>query len=261
MRVVILDCQKDNDDTEQYTVRGWEVAKHHYDVVNDVDIVCHLWTALSLDWLYQHHVKTIVCRDFDEPDNILPMSSLKIPVKLVDGWGDDARKAYHLKHILSTGEKNVALVGPNPTWPGVVQALAEQSVTATVFNTTKEFEDADISQIKLFDFHLGKKEFPRYWLDNLFVSMPLGSTIISTTRGALYSANGLEDAYDSGHIQHAILDWLWQERQLRGNDWITNTKHTSYRSPITRQQLTRRTIEVIEEAISELSTTEQTAHV
>jgi phosphoglycerate dehydrogenase-like enzyme len=100
--------------------------------------------------------------------------------------------------------------------------------------------------------HLGKEDFPRYWLDQYLPYFKQRALYISTTRGPLYHATALNTAVRKNEIT-AVLDWAWEEDKLIEHERIIHTGHSSYRSEHSGIELAQEVIRSVEVMRKELS--------
>lgn len=247
MRVVILDAIETNEDLNAYRELGYEIYSHHYKVKGDADIVSNLWSYLPVKWFQDHNVSAVACRDFDEPDNVLPTEDLEkfgIELALVDDWGHERRVEYHLSHIAhkSPSDGAVLLVSGGVTFDLLEDVLKTKGYTVYRSEPVHMAAASLIKECSTVDCHIGKRELPRFFLDGLLPHMRHGTTVISTTRGPLYRAEVFRKALDLGIVDKAILDWQWGKLSHPN---LVDTKHTSYKSPLSRKQLTEVTIDAV----------------
>lgn len=261
--VGILDTKVGNyylEDVEEYEKRGFKIlnAKMIDNMKEDFDVIAVMWTRINEKRIKNLNPKVLVIKDSDEPENVTDVDMLRsmdIPYELIDLWGISTRVAWNIEHIKTySNGKTVTIIADSPTHVELTKSL--QELGYKVFypllpkkNQMHEFTQA-LAESDCVITHLGKDEYPRFWLDNLFAYFKEGTTLISTTRGPLYSARWLKWALDTNHVKTAVLDWIWDKENLLPNEKIIFTNHISYQSDQSRKELTNVVLQSIENAVA-----------
>lgn len=265
LSVGILDTKVNGqaiDDIDLYRERGYQIINSgHLDKGGKhFDIVATTWTRLNEKRIKRAGIKGIVVKDNDEPDNVVSVDDLRrlgVPYGLIGLWGINTRVRWNMgvidqyaggvkgKHILMVAntpshdhleikmyEKGAARVN----YPYVPNSIAGKEETSMALM----FLNSDIVIV-----HLGKEDFPRYWLDQYMPQFKKGALFISTTRGPLYTAKALNAAVSKKGVT-AVLDWAWQGAKLIEHDRIVHTGHSSYRSEESGRELSEEVITAVE---------------
>jgi D-isomer specific 2-hydroxyacid dehydrogenase, NAD binding domain len=267
MNIGILDCKVGStfiEEVERYRERG-------YDVINagaldtprkNYDILASTWTQLSARRLGNVCCRAVVVKDNDEPFNVIhqkTVEQLKIPVQLINNWGISTRVAWNLEQIARYAPdlKNILIIADTPSH----DAIAKEFSSDDVFCEKCPVKDGQLTRRTLLEYdvvivHLSKNDFSKQWFDQFLKQGIAQRLLISTTRGALFSAAAMNVAVMNGTPQTAVLDWVWQRdglaNHLISDNRIVLTNHTSYQSPQSRRELTDVTIEAVEKLKAQL---------
>lgn len=261
-----LDCKVDGGYIElvdQYKERGWHIINSaHLDrPTQNFDILVTTWTQLNRKRLEAVQCRAVVIRDNDEPDNVLDVNVVKemgIPYYLIDNWGIQTRVAWNQKQIelYKPDVQVITIIGNTPSHDAMATQWRTMQTTVHYPNMPKTLNLntllGQLAQSDVVIAHLGKKDFPKFWLDPIFSSFPVDTLFISTTRGALYSANKMNYQVQERRMT-AVLDWAWEEEKLTPHPNLHLTHHQSYKSEQARAELTAVTTKSIEHAIKQLA--------
>jgi len=254
-----------------------EVGRYHalgFETINSADldrptdhfdILVSTWTRLNAKRLKAVGCKGVIIKDNDEPDNVVDpalLQELGIPYGLIDNWGINTRLRWNIQqidtyiskwHNYSANTRCVTIVGSTVSHDAIRDALEERGWKVNYPILPKyhlrgddgSYSDSLARMFAKSDVvitHLGKLDFPRFWLDDYLPHFADHSLWISTTRGPLYSAPAVLSALSERHLT-AVLDWVWDEERLSPDgisyaDGIHYTKHSSYKSAESARELT-----------------------
>jgi len=261
MNIGILDTKvagKFIEDVERYKERGFDIinATALDRPTKQYDIVASTWTQLSDKRLRNINCKAVVVKDNDEPFNVIKQDTidrLSVSVQLIDNWGISTRVAWNLKQIqlYAPEADNALLVAETPSH----DAIARELVKAGLHVQKCPVKFLRLTNRKRFKYdvvivHLSKDDFTKYWFDQFLNERIASQLLISTTRGAIFSAKAMNIAVTNQTPQTAVLDWAWEREKLDSNLIASNriilTEHTSYQSDQSRSELTDVTIAAVD---------------
>lgn len=262
-----LDCKVDGgyiENVDDYRAKGWQIINSaHLDKPKQkYDVLVTTWTQLNRKRLEAVKCRAVVIRDNDEPDNVChpaELAQMGIPFYLIDNWGISTRVAWNWQQIADhkPNARKITIIANTPSHDAMTQIWREKLMldvsypnvpkTAKLPQLITRLGETDVLIV-----HLGKLDFPRYWLDPLFKSLKKSALFISTTRGALYSANEINHQLQNRGLI-AVLDWAWQEEAIEPHANLHLTHHASYKSEQARNELTQVTTASILKAVENLS--------
>jgi hypothetical protein len=247
----------------RYKERGWDVinAGALDRPTKCYDVLAATWTQLSLKRLKSVGCRAVVVKDNDEPFNVIQQATidgLNVKVQLIDDWGISTRVAWNLAQITRYAPelRSLLIIANTPSHDAINAVFTGNDSHNLAVQCDYGLKNRTRLDYDVVIVHLAKKDFEQKWFDDFLRAKLCRQLLISTTRGALFSAKALNVAVMNHAPETVVLDWAWEQEkldsQLIADKRIVLTNHTSYRSADSKRELTDVTIAAVDKLIAAL---------